>query len=99
MIHNQFEHLFGEIHTRSIGDTFNAERHGISSGWNHEFRMIRFPSAKEIANLHTGFMTGHLPGMRHECATSEKDSRLHISAELPGVVALGPCLHRNDDKE
>ena len=40
MIHNQFEHLFGEIHTRSIGDTFNAERHGISSGWNHEFSMI-----------------------------------------------------------
>ena len=41
MIQNQFEHLFGEIHTRSIGDTFNAERHGISSGWNHEFSMIR----------------------------------------------------------
>jgi hypothetical protein len=41
MIHNQFEHLFGEIHTRSIGDTFNAERHGISSGWNHEFSMIQ----------------------------------------------------------
>ena len=41
MIHNQFEHLFGEIHTRSIGDTFNAERHGLSSGWNHEFSMIR----------------------------------------------------------
>jgi hypothetical protein len=40
MIHNQFEHLFGEIHTRSIGDTFNAERHGLSSGWNHEFSMI-----------------------------------------------------------
>jgi len=40
MIQNQFEHLFGEIHTRSIGDTFNAERHGISSGWNHEFSMI-----------------------------------------------------------
>ena len=41
MIQNQFEHLFGEIHTRSIGDTLNAERHGISSGWNHEFSMIR----------------------------------------------------------
>jgi len=33
MIHNQFEHLFG--------DKFNAERHCISSGWNHEFNMIR----------------------------------------------------------
>ena len=40
MIQNQFEPLFGEIHTRSIGDTFNAEHHGISSGWNHEFSMI-----------------------------------------------------------
>ena len=40
MIQNQFEHLFGEIQTRSIGDKFNAERHCISSGWNHEFSMI-----------------------------------------------------------
>ena len=40
MIHNQFEHLFGEIHTRSLGDTFNAERHCVSSGWKDEFSMI-----------------------------------------------------------
>ena len=47
MIQNQFEHLFGEIQTRSIGDKFNAERHCISSGWNHEFSMIQ----KMILNL------------------------------------------------
>jgi hypothetical protein len=57
MSHNQFEHLFGEIHTRSIGDTFNAERHGLSSGWNHEFSMIRiflvvWLSGSEIALSH-----------------------------------------------
>ena len=38
---NQFEHLFGEIHTRSIGEKFNPERHCISSVWNHEFSMIQ----------------------------------------------------------
>ncbi len=41
MIHNPFEHLFGELHTRSIGGTFHAERHCISSGSNHVFCMIR----------------------------------------------------------
>ena len=57
MIQKQFEHLFGEIQTRSIGDKFNAERHCISSGWNHEFSMIPFfpqiiwPKCSEGINL------------------------------------------------
>jgi len=42
MIHNQFEHLFSEIQTKSIGDKLSAERHEISFGWNHVFRMILF---------------------------------------------------------
>ncbi len=42
MIHNQFEHFFGELPSRFIGDKCNAERFCISSGWNHEFSMIRF---------------------------------------------------------
>ena len=41
MIHNQFEHLFSEIQPKSIGDKFSAERHEISFGWNHVFRMIQ----------------------------------------------------------
>ena len=41
MIQNQFEHLFGQFHTMSIGDKGEPDLHCISYFQNHTFRMIR----------------------------------------------------------
>ncbi len=40
MIHNQFDHLFGECQTRTIGDKCETDRHCTSFGSNHKFCMI-----------------------------------------------------------
>ena len=40
MIQNQFEHLFGQFHTMSIGDKGEPDLHCISYFQNHTFRMI-----------------------------------------------------------
>ena len=83
MIHNQFEHLFGEIHTRSIGDTFNAERHGLSSGWNHEFSMIPLRIIRNIwfRALSSGSLTSSSSKGRR-LPLGPLDGRSHDSASL-----------------
>ncbi len=54
---------------------------------------------KEIASLHTLFITGDLPTKRHEWVPSWTDYGYHMSVSLPDVHALDPCFHRDDDEE